>query len=263
MRGALAGLGIVVTRPAHQAEGLCRLIEADGGRAIRFPVLEIVEPRDTAPLLAAIDALERFHVAIFISPNAVERAMNLIRARRGGLPEGLLVAAIGRGSARALRTFGVEPHVYPRRRFDSEALLALPELAPERLAGRRVVIFRGEGGREHLGDVLRARGAEVTYAEAYRRVRPRGDVGRLLKAWARGEIHAIVVTSGEGLRNLYDMVGKLGRAWLRATPLVVVSERMVQLAAELGFRHPPVVAEAASDEAILEALRRWRAGGEA
>lgn len=259
MAADLVGLTVMVTRPAHQAAHLEGLLREAGATPLRFPVLEILDPEDSGPLLALIDRLQEFDLAVFISPNAVNKAMNLIRARRE-LPPGLRVAAVGKRSAMELKNFlGREPDLFPRRKFDSEALLALPELQDVR--GRRVVIFRGDGGREYLGDTLRARGAEVEYANAYRRGRPRADIGRLQREWARGGIDVITITSGEGLRNLFDMVGKLAQHWLRRTQLVVVSERLVPLARELGFKQEPVVAAEASDEAMVEAIRAWRAGG--
>jgi len=120
------------------------------------------------------------------------------------------------------------------------------------LAGRRVVIFRGDGGRELLGDSLRARGAEVSYAECYRRSRPRTDCAPLLAAWARGAVHAVTVSSGEGLANLYDMLGKLGQQWLRSTPLFVPHDRLVRNAAQLGIREIRVAG--AADEEMVDAL---------
>ena len=253
----LAGVRVLVTRPRDQAENLVRLIEARGGEAIRFPGIEIAEPQDTQALLAVIERLRDFALAIFISPNAVNRAMNLILAR-GGLPPALRAACVGRGSARELKHFGIENVIVPQGRFDSEALLELPEL--QAVSGKRIVIFRGDGGRELLGDTLKARGAEIEYAECYRRVRPHTDMTPLLRRWARGEIDIVSVTSVDGLHNLFDMVGKAGRHWLIRTPIIVVSERMVEVCRELGFKTEPRVAATASDEAILEAIQAWRDG---
>lgn len=253
---SLAGIGVLVTRPARQADRLVRLIEEASGRAVRFPVIEIAEPLDNAPLLALIDRLERFDLAIFISPNAVEKAMNLVRARRGDWPARVSVACVGRGSAKALKHFGIERAVMPTGRFDSEALLAEPALAD--VAGKRIVVFRGDGGRELLGNTLRGRGAEVDYAECYRRLRPSVDPTPLLRQWARGEIDIVTITSVEALRNLYDMVGKAGRSWLVRTPIVVLAETHALACRELGFKQAPIVAREASDEAILEAIQAWR-----
>lgn len=257
LRLSLKGVRVLVTRPRNQAENLARLIEARGGEAIRFPVIEIAEPQDTQALLAVIDRLKDFALAIFISPNAVNRAMNLALAR-GGLPPAMRVACVGRGSARELKHFGIENAIVPPGRFDSEALLELPEL--QDVKGKRIVIFRGDGGRELLGDTLKARGAGIEYAECYRRVRPSSDMTPLLRRWARGEVDIVSVTSVEGLHNLFDMVGKAGQHWLIRTPIIVVSERMLEVCRELGFKSEMRVAAMASDEAILEAIQAWRGG---
>ena len=258
MERDLRGIGVLVTRPAHQADTLVQLIEQAGGEAIRFPVLEILDPTDPTPLLALIDRLDDFDLAVFVSPNAVARTAGLIGERLGGLPTGLSIATVGKGSAREVRRLlGREPDFCPPNRFDSEALLALPGLAE--MSGRRVVIFRGEGGREHLAATLRERGAEVSYAAVYRRARPAADSGALLQRWERGEIDVAAVTSGDGLRNLHEMVGARGRQWLRQTPIVTVSHRVASIARELGITAPVLVAADAADSALIDTLTEWTA----
>jgi uroporphyrinogen-III synthase len=252
----LAGLNILVTRPAHQAGSLAELIREAGGSPVLFPVLEIVDTEHLEPLYGIIERLEAFDLAIFISPNAVDKAMNLIGARRGTtrLPAGLAVAAVGKGSRKALERFGIEDVLAPESRFDSEGLLDLPQLRD--MGGKQVVIFRGEGGRELLGDELTRRGAVVEYAECYRRGKPNVDAAPLLHLWARDELAAITVTSGEGLRNLYDLVGKLGRQWLKRTPLFVPHERIASVARELGLEEVWVTGP--GDAGMLDGLLAWR-----
>lgn len=221
----LAGKGIVVTRPAHQAQGLARLIEDAGGRPILFPSIEIRDVENLDPFTRLIDRLDHFDLAIFISPNAAERAMSLINARRK-LPAGLRIATIGGGGVRTLEAHGVTGVIAPQGRYDSEALLEIAEIAD----ARRVVIFRGEGGRELLGETLSSRGARVEYAECYRRCRPDLDPVQLLEAWTRNEIDAVTATSSEGLRNLFEIVGTAGRGPLQRTPLFVVHPRIAESA---------------------------------
>ncbi len=249
--GPLAGRGIVVTRPAHQAAPLAAMIRAAGGKPIVFPVLEILDTADMQPLIEVIDRLDAYSLAIFISPNAVVRAMNQIVARRAW-PAGLRAAAVGKGSVKELKRFGIADVIAPLRVFDSERLLELPQL--QAVAGQRVVIFRGDGGRELLGDTLTARGAQVEYVECYRRARPRVDAAPLLKAWARNEVHAVIVTSSAGLRNLFEMVGKLGQSWLRRTPVLAPHPRIAAAARELGCIH--VVETAPGDDGLIAALRQ-------
>lgn len=250
----LSGVGVLVTRPAHQAEPLCQLIEEAGGKPVRFPAMEIVAAEHSDALKALVRQLSDFDIAIFISPNAVQKAVNLVRSY-GEFPASLRIAAVGRGSARALEKQGLKVDIFPATRFDSEALLAMDEMRD--VSAKRIIIFRGEGGREMLAETLKARGAKVEYAEVYQRVMPEADATHLMRAWAHGDIHIVTVTSSESLRNLYDMLGQLGRRWLQQTPLVVVSERTAELAKELGFKKYPIVAERASDDAIVDAVRQW------
>jgi len=131
-----------------------------------------------------------------------------VRARRAW-PAGLRVATVGRGSERELQRHGFAAVIAPTERFDSEGLLDLPEL--RQVEGKRVVIFRGESGRELLGETLTARGAMIEYAECYRRGRPTADSAPLLALCARHELDAFTVTSSEGLGNLHAMLGEAGR----------------------------------------------------
>ena len=251
---ALKGLRVLVTRPAHQAEPLCRLIEAGGGIAMRFPTIEIAPPSDPQALKSAVAQLDRFDLAVFVSPNAVTRAFAAIGA--GGLPSKLQVACVGTGSARALAQHGVSDALIPAR-SDSEGLL---ELAPlQHMQDKRVAIFRGEGGRELLGEQLRRRGADVIYVECYRRVRPQTDSSALARGFLQRGIDVVTVTSADALRNLHDMIGTAAAALLARTPLVVVSERLRDLAHELGLQGPVLVTTSASDDALVEAIRAWRA----
>ncbi|MGB8436334.1 MAG: uroporphyrinogen-III synthase, partial [Burkholderiales bacterium] len=127
MSGALAGRRIVITRPAGQVETLAEMIRADGGTPIVFPVIEIRDVADVQPLAELVDRLDDFDVAIFISANAVAKAMNLVQSRRAW-PAHVRVATIGKGSEKALRRFGFAEIDAPTGRFDSEALLELATL---------------------------------------------------------------------------------------------------------------------------------------
>lgn len=252
----LRGVRVLVTRPVHQAEALARLIESAGGQAVRLPTVEIVAPADPKALGAVFDRLHEFAIAIFISPNAVIRAVPLLRAR-GRVPATLQLAAVGQGTRRALQEAGYESVLAPDERFDSESLL---ELLPQAtVTGKNILIVRGEGGRERLSEALAARGARVSYAECYRRVPPRQPDAAVLARIRRGEIDILTITGLAGLRNLYELVGESGRARLLATPALFVSQRQAQAARELGFSAERRVAAQASDAAILTELLAWRA----
>lgn len=251
----LRGLCVLVTRPREQAGRLARLIEQAGGDAFLFPTLEIVAPDDPDALRGLIDRIGEFNLALFISANAVTHGFAAVLARFPVWPAHLAVGAVGQATADALRERGVTALLAPAERFDSEALLELPALQDVR--GKRVVIFRGQDGREHLAETLQARGARVEYARCYRRRRPQSDATGLRQALARGDIHAVTLTSVDAVRHLHDMLGAETRH-LRSLPAVVVSPRVAQACDEAGSGMTPVLARVASDEAIVDALKAWR-----
>ena len=243
----LRGLGVLVTRPAHQADALCERIEQAHGRPIRLPTLEILPAAD--PMAAREVLCAPCDLLIFVSANAVDHAYGLLPDT---LPADLPIAAVGRATADRLSELGLDPTLVPAQRYDSEGLLALPEL--QQLSGRRVVIVRGNEGRTTLGDTLAARGANVVYAEVYRRVMPQRDPRNLLAGWDR-LVDVVTATSNTGLDNLFAMLGGAGRGLLQRTPLLVVSDRMAAHARGLGCERVSVAASAL-DADMLDSLCR-------
>jgi len=231
---SLRGRGILVTRPSGQAQNLARLIEEAGGRAHLFPAIEIQD----LPPPQALARLQEFDLAIFISPTAVAKTMG----RLAEWPQAVRTAAVGGGTRRELERRGVGSVISPAAGADTEALLAAPEMRD--VAGKRIVIFRGENGRALLGDTLRQRGAHVEYASCYRRTRPEKN-----QSFKPDEIDAITVSSSEGLANLFEM---LDPALLRATPLFVPHPRIAEEARARAVRHVEIAGS--SDEEMRDRL---------
>lgn len=248
----LAGCTILVTRPEHQAEPLCRLIESAGGTPLRLPALEIHDDSDNPKCAQYLAHLDDYQIVIFISPNAVNFGLDAI-TRCDTLSALPLVATVGKGSSRALQQrLGREPDLQPQNRYDSEGLLQLEAL--QQVSGKRVLIVRGNGGRELLAETLRQRGAQVDYAEVYRRTTPAAlspEDERLDKT------DIIVISSGEGLSNLLAMTPPAQRERLLRKPLLLVSERVREQARELGFGGECRVSLRADDEAIVATLTQW------
>ncbi|MCP3663472.1 MAG: uroporphyrinogen-III synthase [Gammaproteobacteria bacterium] len=238
----LKGLSVLVTRAHHQADGLCRLIEDLGGCAIPFPAVEITAMTPSSSPLP----IDQYDLVLFVSPNAVHYGSFLLDDRS---PDQSLVGAVGRATAEALGSAGVQADLVPTRRYDSEGMLALPEL--NRVSGRRVLIVRGDGGRALLGDTLEQRGAQVDYAEVYQRRCPLSDPSFLLAR--RYPVGWVTATSNGILDNLFTLLGERGKQLLKTTPLVVVSERMRQHARKRGCEQV-ILAQGASDQALMDAI---------
>jgi uroporphyrinogen-III synthase len=248
MTQPLAGAHIAVTRPPEQATKLNTAIVAAGGSVISFPLLDITSLPDLSAFHAAITPLHQFDWAIFISSNAVQYGMPLLQ--QASLPASLKFAAIGPTTASALGSFGVAEVLKPADRFDSESLLALPEL--QQMQGQRVLIVRGVGGREVLADTLKQRGAEVVFGECYRRINPQKNADVLAQAHAGNRLQAIIITSSEALRFLLDVAGESD--WLKAVPLFVNHDRIAEQAQSHGLT--VISAGQPGDEAMLQLLTR-------
>ena len=247
--GPLTGRGIVITRPREHAPALAERIRAAGGDPILFPTIEILPPENPEAASRVVAGLESFQLAIFVSPTSAVQGYGAVSARRPW-PQGLRVAAVGAGTARALERLGFRDVISPSGGSDSEALAALDEL--QDLRGRSVVIFRGQGGREWLRRELEARGARVEYAECYRRARPDLSAGALLARWQTGGVDAVSITSAEGLANFFAMLGPTGGRYLRATPVFVPHPRIELAARELEIRE--IIVTGRGDERLIEEM---------
>ncbi|MGF6600123.1 uroporphyrinogen III methyltransferase/synthase [Paraburkholderia sp. GAS448] len=259
---------VVVTRPAGQSSGLIGLLATAGVETLEFPLIDIADVEDAGPLRAALASLENYALVVFVSPNAVDRAF----AHHDAIwPHALPVGVVGPGSVAALARHGVEAPGYrvispavaaddDAARFDSEALFAALEasLGTSGFEGRRVLIVRGDGGREWLADRLREAGAQVETVAAYRRIVPEPSIS----VWARvhrllsGEPHAWLVTSSEGVRNLdalaQDHLTAGEIAQLKRAVLVTPHPRIAQTARGVGFDR--ITVSGAGDERIVRSL---------
>jgi uroporphyrinogen-III synthase len=237
---------VLITRPARQAAGLAQQIDALGGRPVVFPAIAILPPADPLPLERAQRDLAGFDYAVFVSANAVEYGV----ADPSSWPSHLVAFAPGPGTAAALAAVGIAPARIPATTMDSEGLLALPELIDA--AGKRILIFRGSGGREALRDALVSRGASVVEVDCYRRGRPDADAAGLIEAWREHRIDAVTMTSSEGLDNLWAIVGAEGQRLFAATPTFVPHPRIGERARALGLAQ--LIVTPPADSGLIAAL---------
>lgn len=256
MTGTLQGRRIAVTRPRAQAVALAASIAAHGGEPVVFPLLVVSPADDREPLRQAIAQLDEYALAVFVSPNAIAFTVPGILAEREW-PDGLRALVIGPSSVAALARHRIGPAIAPRERFDSEAVLELPELQGNAIAGKRVAIFRGNGGRELLAETLRARGARVDCIACYQRSTP-PDAGLLAESLCAGTLDALTISSSEGLRNLVGLLDEAALGALQRTAVFVPHQRIADLAQELGVQQ--VILTGAGDAGLCAALlaHAWR-----
>lgn len=238
-----AGRRILVARPAAQSGRLLQLLAAAGGQGQSFPVMEI-QPQPEALAHLPQQAAQADWL-FFVSPSAIDVAWPTLQAQ----PLKAQLACVGQASARRLAMLSGQDILFPTAGSDSEALLALPQLAD--VAGQHWLIVRGQGGRALLADTLRARGATVTLAEVYQRVDGRPD-WRLLDD---GLPDAMVITSSEMAEQLFRLAGPARAGTLQCLLYCVPHPRIAQRLQALGATR--IVTTRADDDALVAGLREW------
>ena len=255
---SLKGARVLVTRPAHQAENLSRLIEERGGVAVRFPTLAIVALDDFSGIQSTLAHVDKYQWLVFISANAVTMYGYYSDSDKMGKCKSVRIAAIGKATAQALVLAELPVDLVPEAGYNSEALLAMPQM--QQMNGQRCLIVRGEGGRDELAVTLLSRGANVDYLDVYKRTIPGIDSSLVNLLIAQDKLDVITVTSGEGLKNLLIMLEEKIQQRLFEVSLVVVSDRIRQIAADIGFKRIAVTHDP-SDAAILETVTMCVTGG--
>jgi len=242
----LAGLKVLVTRPKQQAANLCECIAELGGEAILFPVLDI----EFKPAELLTNWQPDWHKIIFISKNAVHGFLQQIQPEQ--LKDTTQIVVVGAATGAALNKAGLTVAIQPQENGGSEYLLALDDM--QQLAGEKVLIVRGEGGRELLAETLTQRHAEVAYCEVYRRVKSSPSKEACQHAILSD---VLICTSEQSVKNLVSLLAT-DKLRLLEKPLIVLSERIKQSALSLGFKEVWVT-ESTSDAAIIDTLLQMEA----
>lgn len=224
----LQGRRLWVTRPAAQAAALSGALSAQGAEVLQLPLLDIAPPTDVAPLTVALQQLASFELAIFISPSALDAVFAQLTAP---WPATLPVAVVGPGSAKRAAELGVEQIICPPQQFDSEGLLAMPEL--QNLASKRIVIFRGQGGRDLLPSALTAAGAQLSLISCYQRLPPAWNASELLTQLTRG-CDGLIISSSEAAQHLFHIGGELAQHRLQSVQYFAPHPRIVATLQALG-----------------------------
>lgn len=248
---------VLVTRPAGEAaDTLCSALRAAGYVPHSQPLLELQPMTSLAALQRQqLLDLDLYQHVIFISANAVRFGLEWIEDYWPQLPAGLHWYAIGAATAALLERHGIEA-ITPGNDMRSEGLLAVPQLG--KVQQQRVLLIKGEGGRDSLARELALRGARVDELPCYRRRCPRLPEGALARALLDEGIAVIMISSGEGLHNLRLLLSPAETSNFVHLCIIVPSPRVARMAREAGFDQV-VTAQNASDAAMIRALEEWQA----
>ena len=247
--GPLTGIGVLITRPIIPATRTALRLIALGATPFVFPTVIIEPSEDLVSLRAALISLTDAYAIIFVSPSAV----GVTCAIDIDIPPSVKVFVPGSGTAKELNLYGISNVQIPLESFDSEGLLKLPDLQSECVRGRRILIFRGNGGRELLYKELVKRGALVEIISAYHRRAPKGFSSELLELLITKKINAVSIMSSISAMNLVTQVSAPDFQRLLIPLPVYASHRRIKFITEgLGFRN--VIETKPGDDGLISAL---------
>jgi uroporphyrinogen-III synthase len=254
---ALSGQRVLITRPAHQQPPLITGLQFRGAKTISLPLLAITAPsrgEQADVLRRQLLALDSYELLVFISSNAVREGCKAIDDYWPQFPVGLDLLAIGPSTAALAEELTGQRVRSAAGGMTSEDLLELDSFT--NIEGRRIGIFRGEGGRDFLAQQLRKRGAQVDYFDVYRREELNYEDIQVREALIESEPTLLTAMSGQtlqALRSLIDQLSEPHADKLLTLPVIVPSQRVRDLAAEMGFENP-IAAPGADLDSLLQAL---------
>lgn len=249
----MSGWRLLLTRPAEECVALAATLTEAGIHSSSLPLLAIEPLAETAAQRAAMLELGRYCAVVVVSKPAAKLGLKMLGRYWPQPPLGQVWFSVGAATGATLQDFGLDV-CWPPSGDDSEALLALPRLAAAlSVTDPKVLILRGEGGREYIAETLRNRGVQVDTLELYRRYLPNYPRGTLIETLRSERLNAVVVSSGQGLLSLCELAGP---DWpsLCELPLFVPSPRVAGMAAQLGAQII-VDCRGAGAAALLAALR--------
>ena len=300
----LAGLNVLLTSSQAQQLALAEALSATGAQSLSLPLLRIIpigpqdnvlsprksalSPQKSAPSPRTADAegfdhepmdlaaaqanirhkiqqLDQYSLAIFISTNAATIGAQWIDCYWPQLPVDLNFFAVGPTTASCLGALLDCKVISSENGMNSEALLSLPELS--NVEDRKIVIFRGLGGRELLADTLRQRGATVDYIELYQRREIAYSSPSFSALIAKQKIDVIVALSGQALLRLVKLASQplnsedskesAENCKILSLPVIVPSKRLREMAITEGFTQA-ISSDGADEASIINALARWQ-----
>jgi uroporphyrinogen-III synthase len=248
---------LLLTRPAEDCAALAQTLVAQGIASHCMPLLAIEALAETDAQRSTFAELQRYCAVIVVSKPAARIGAQLL-AQHGPASCSMPWFSVGAATAAELAGRGLQVHC-PESGDDSEALLALPTLqqAVAGVSSPRVLILRGEGGREFLAERLRSQGVTVDYLPLYRRALPAYPAGELSRCVRAERLNGLVVSSGQGFEHLWQLAGD---DWpvLARLPLFVPSPRVAEQA-RLAGAEIVVDCRGASAAALLAALEQFPA----
>lgn len=246
-------MAVLITRPDERGRQLQEMLNKAGIATIHLPFFSITPGRELNELPNKINSLKSGDYVVVVSKSVVQFANQTLTDTGFRWRSDLRYFAVGQGSAECFSSECEQPMAYPYGEENSEGLLKLPPMQAAQLAGKTVLLLRGNSGRELFSEQVKARGATLDVIECYQREPISYNNEEQADLCKRAGIGTVVVTSVEILTALMDFIPKSEHNWIKSCQLITVSRRIANLATWYGFEKI-VIAPRADNAALLQTV---------
>ncbi len=248
---------VLVVRPSPSCNELVTRLNQIQISAIAAPLLSFSVGVKSTELGESLKRLTSGDLVIAVSQRAIYYANQALEKTHASWPADLTYIAIGDTSAKIWQQFSNIKALIPKTQ-DSEGLLKLPCIATP--TAKNILILRGNGGRDLLGNHLKKSGIEPCYVETYQRHWDTKQAQIQSLSWQKKQLDTLVVTSGEQLTRLFYSLDLKGQQWLHRCQLLVPSQRILLQAKTLGFTQVACT-HSASNDSFFHALKAMNNSG--
>ena len=244
-------MAVLVTRPDERGKQLVDLLNQSGMTALYLPLFSFQCGAELEQLPSKLNQLKVGDYVFFVSRSAVDFSVKILKKSGFQWREDLRYITVGQNTAQYFSCQSERAIHYPISQENSEGLLALPQM--QTLSGRRILILRGNGGRNYFAEQATSRGAIVETLECYRRKPINYNQEEQIDICKRSGTDTLVVTSLEILRGLIELIPKHEQEWLKSCRLVTVSERIADAAKNYGWQ-TIILSPKADNQSLLNTL---------
>lgn len=248
---------VLVVRPAPSCHQLVEQLSTNGIFATAAPLLSFSAAVDLSSVPDKFAQLQPQDIVVAVSPRAIEYTDQSLKEAQQQWRRDLIYVAVGQTSAQTwLKCAKIDAKIPSTQ--DSEGLIQLSIFKQQNKS--KVLILRGKGGREELGNHFTQAGVTFCYVETYQRHWDTKQAQLQSIVWQNDQLDTLVVSSGEQLASLFHSLDQKGQQWVQNCRLLIPSQRIATQAATLGIKQITCT-DSASNHSFFQALKAMNNSG--
>ena len=224
-------IALISSRPQGTNVQLSDDLKNSEIKLLSFPLTEIHPLNNYQIFDGVIENIKTYQHIIFISTNAVHFFLERVKKLSLQIPKNLIFSSIGPTTKLLLqKKLSVDVHS-PIKTFDSEHLLK--EKIYNNVEGQKILIIRGEGGRETLKNALEEKGATVNYGECYLRKYVDIDLNQLKNDLVNYHHQFFLFSSTNSAKHFIHQLSKVDSRWLQNIKIIVNHKKIEDLLSKI------------------------------